>query len=90
MNQLWRNQLLALEIENSDSARWPFKKVYFSVVCHPKNDSLLATLSEFARLINHSERFFHFSSDKLLDAAQHVSDQRIAEWQQWYKGLYYW
>lgn len=90
MNQLWRNQLLALEIENSHSARWPFKKVYFSVVYHPKNNSLLATLSEFENLINHNERFFHFSSDKIIDAARNTSEKSITEWRQWYEGLYYW
>jgi hypothetical protein len=90
MNQLWRNQLLALEIENSNSPKWPFKKVYFSVVYHPKNTSLLATLSEYEKLIQYNNRFFHFSSNKIVDAAQNVSEESIAEWREWYRELYYW
>ncbi|GAB4433734.1 MAG: hypothetical protein Kow0031_15350 [Anaerolineae bacterium] len=50
----------------------------------------MATLNEFGNLIDHDERFFHFSSDKLVDAARHISDNRIAEWRQWYEELYYW
>jgi hypothetical protein len=90
MNQLWRNQLLALEIENSHASRWPFKKVYFSVVYHPKNNSLLVTLTEYESLINHSDRFFHFSSDKIIDVAQNIVETSITEWREWYKELYYW
>lgn len=55
MNQLWRNQLLALAIEQRKD---PFEKVTFSVVKHPRNRALDATLADYRRLIGDTERFF--------------------------------
>jgi len=45
LNQLWRNQLLAIAIESSRD--WPFKKVFFSVVHHPPKPSLGAVHAGF-------------------------------------------
>jgi len=68
MNQLWRNLLLATSIENSTSPKWPYKKVFFSVAHHPKNVSLMPSISEFKKLIGYSDRFFAFTSDNKLYA----------------------
>lgn len=89
MNQLWRNQLLAASVESSESPRWPYKKVYFSVVYHPDNKSLESTISEYEKLIDHSDRFFAFTSDKLIERVKEVDAPLLTEWAQWYQNLYY-
>lgn len=65
MNQLWRNQLLAMALEKEGT----YKKVYFSVVHHPENHFLYKSMSEYAKLTDHSSKFNSFTSDKLIDAA---------------------
>lgn len=87
LNQLWRNQLLGLAVENSP--KWPFKKVFFSVVYHPKNESLVPTMREFGNLFNHDERFSYFTSDRLLDAATKIDSASISKWRSWYEELYF-
>jgi len=89
MNQLWRNQLLATSLEASTSSKWPYKKVYFSVVYHPRNDSLQPTISEYKNLIGFNDRFFEFSSDKLINKAKDINDPALNEWVRWYQKLYY-
>ena len=70
LNQLWRNQLLAIAIENSSD--WPYKKVFFSVAHHPKNFAPTASMQAFAALAGHSGRFFSFTSDRLVEQAKTV------------------
>jgi len=89
MNQLWRNQLLAISIETSASPRWPYKKVYFSVVYHPRNGSLQPTISEYQKLIDFNDRFFFFTSDTLIDQAKKVAGSALKEWVRWFEELYY-
>jgi hypothetical protein len=89
MNQLWRNQLLATALESSTSPDWPYKKVYFSVVYHPLNHSLLPTISEYQKLIAFNDRFFAFTSDRLLNRAREINDPVLNAWVQWYQELYY-
>jgi len=89
MNQLWRNLLLATSIENSTSPKWPYKKVFFSVAHHPKNVSLMPSISEFKKLIGYSDRFFAFTSDKLIDRAKEINDPKLTKWVNWYQDLYY-
>jgi hypothetical protein len=89
MNQLWRNQLLATSVESSNSPRWPYKKVYFSVVYHPENKYLENSIGKFKELIGNSDRFFTFTSDKLIDRAEEIEDKELSEWVSWYKELYY-
>jgi hypothetical protein len=89
MNQLWRNQLLAAGLEASTSPKWPYKKVYFSVVYHPRNDSLQPSISEYQKLLDNNERFFAFSSDKLINQAKGIDDPELIEWVRWYQELYY-
>ena len=89
MNQLWRNQLLAISIETSASPSWPYKKVYFSVVYHPRNGSLQPTISEYQKLIDFNDRFFFFTSDTLIDQAKKVAGSALKEWVLWFEELYY-
>ena len=80
MNQLWRNQLLAISLESSTSPKWPYKKVYFSVVHHSQNESLKPPISEFQELIRFNDRFFAFSSEKLINRAKEINDHALSEW----------
>ena len=89
LNQLWRNQLLAIAIQSSQSPRWPFKSAYFSVVHHPKNESLTPTINLFKQLTSNSDKFFTFSSRELVEQAKQVNFAPLQEWLTWYQGLYY-
>jgi hypothetical protein len=84
MNQLWRNQLLALALEKKGI----YKHVYFSVVKHPDNKSLDYSLNEYKDLINNNNKFFVFNSTDVLSAADKYSDSQLDEWINWYKALY--
>ena len=86
LNQLWRNQLLAIAIENS--ADWPYENVFFSVVHHPKNFALTASMQAFAALTGNSGRFFSFTSDSLVEQAKTVDSPELREWAAWYTNLY--
>lgn len=83
MNQLWRNQLLALALEKQGT----YKKVYFSVVLHPENTFLNDTMQHYEELTNHSSKFSYFTSDKLVEAA--TIDHTLKDWVNWYKEMYY-
>ena len=80
MNQLWRNQLLALELE----FRGVFVEVYFSVVSHPENSFLDQTMSEYRKLIKNSPKFNDFKSNVLVDKAVAY----LPDWSNWYKKVY--
>lgn len=80
MNQLWRNQMLAMELEN----RGIFAEVYFSVVSHPDNCFLDKTMNEYRQLIKSSPKFYEFKSDKLVDKAVAY----LPDWSSWYKKVY--
>jgi len=86
LNQLWRNQLLAIAIENS--ADWPYEKVFFSVVHHPKNFALAASMQAFSSLTGNSGRFFSFTSDRLVEQAKAGGSPELREWAVWYTDLY--
>jgi hypothetical protein len=60
MNQLWRNQLLALAIE--DDKRQPYQHAMFSVVRHPGNGALDSTLRDYQTLIGNNSKFTTFAS----------------------------
>jgi len=83
MNQLWRNQLLAMALEKEDR----YKHVSFSVVHHPDNRFLNDSMEAYAKLTNHSPKFNNFTSDKLIDAAQ--QDPNLKDWIDWYREVYY-
>ncbi len=80
MNQLWRNQMLALELEN----RKVFEEVYFSVVTHPENSFLDKTMNEYRELTNNSPKFYDFKSNALVEA----SVEYLPDWANWYKKVY--
>lgn len=80
MNQLWRNQMLALELEN----RGEYEEVYFSVVSHPDNSFLDKTMNEYRQLTNNSPKFYDFKSNALVD----VAVDYLPDWSNWYKKVY--
>lgn len=86
MNQLWRNQLLGLGIEQD--ARQPCQHVTFSVVRHPRNTALDPSLAEYSELIAHNPKFTHFTSQHVLNAASALHDPELDKWIAWYKDLY--
>jgi hypothetical protein len=86
MNQLWRNQLLGLAIERSEEL--PYKKVFFSVVHHPKNHYLDETIRQYRQLIDNNEKFFSFKSNEIIDSAKNSGDSKLTDWVDWYENLY--
>jgi hypothetical protein len=89
MNQLWRNQLLAAALEASTSPKWPYKKVFFSVVHHPRNETLLPTIAEYRKLIDYNDRFFAFTSAELVNRVLEINAPPLKDWVRWYQELYY-
>lgn len=81
MNQLWRNQLLALELEN----RGVFEAVYFSVVSHPENTFLDKTMNDYRALTYNSPKFYDFKSNALVDMAVDY----LPDWSKWYQNVYF-
>lgn len=86
MNQLWRNQMLALVLEEDENN--DFKNVCFSVVHHPDNPSLKKTIDEYKKLIDNNPKFSTFTSKDVIKIASTIEDEGIEEWVEWYKGLY--
>lgn len=86
MNQLWRNQLLALSVERDP--RQLFQQASFSVVRHPKNSSLEKTIHAYRNLIADNPKFSTFSSADVIGAAAAMHDKELDEWIHWYKTLY--
>jgi hypothetical protein len=91
MNQLWRNQLLAFNVE--ERADWPFQHAYFSVVVHQDNPYLDATLAAYQALIADTpdadqQRFSVFTSDAVVRAAAALNDGELNQWARWYSDLY--
>lgn len=85
MNQLWRNQLLALAIEEQGT---PFKHAHFSVVRHPGNTALNPSLDAYKELIGHNPKFSVIDSNILVEAAERHADDQIREWCAWYRDVY--
>ncbi len=86
MNQLWRNQLLALAMEQDDQQ--PYKHASFSVVRHPGNNHLDASLNAFKDLVDDNPKFSVFTSEDMLRAAEALQDDALNEWAHWYRTLY--
>ncbi len=86
MNQLWRNLLLALAMEQDEQQ--PYKHAAFSVVKHPDNSHLDETLKDFRDLVGHNPKFSVFTSEDVLRAAEGVQDKALSEWATWYRDLY--
>lgn len=86
MNQLWRNQLLGMAIEEDPA--YPFEQVSFSVVYHPENTALKTTLDEYQKLVADNPRFSVLTSDRFVDAAEQLKVNSLHDWAGWYRGLY--
>lgn len=86
MNQLWRNQLLALAMEQSDTQ--PYQHASFSVVKHPANSFLDDSLKSFQLLLGGSSSFTVFTSEDLLRAAEKLNDEELSRWTAWYRDVY--
>ena len=86
MNQLWRNQLMALGIEQDD--RQPYKQVSFSVVKHPDNKHLDKTIKEYQQLIGNNPKFTVLTSEKIVETAESIGNQDLVAWGKWYRELY--
>lgn len=84
LNQLWRNQLLALAIEDQGT----FKHVTFSVVRHPKNTTLNMSLIACTNLIGHNPTFSACTSLDVVQATERLGDPELAQWASWYRELY--
>lgn len=84
MNQLWRNQLMALGLENNKT----YKHVYFSVVHHPNNTALNNTIREYKELVGNNSKFSTFTSLNFIEAAGAFNDKMLNDWIKWYKELY--
>lgn len=85
MNQLWRNQLLALSLEEQTK---PYKHVFFSVVRHPLNIYLDNTITDYRNLTANNPKFTAFTSADVISAAEGLNDTKLNEWATWYKTLY--
>ena len=86
LNQLWRNQLLALSIKQDE--RQPYRHVSFSVVRHPRNTALEASLESYRHLIGDNPKFSTFTSAEVVSAAEACRDQELDAWIDWYSELY--
>lgn len=84
LNQLWRNQLLAISLEEQVPNK--YKEVYFSVVHHPENQFLAQSMNEYRELTNHSPKFGSFTSLDLIYVAN--IDPNLSDWINWYIGVY--
>jgi hypothetical protein len=86
LNQLWRNQLLGLSIEQDD--RQPYRHVTFSVVKHPRNMYLDPSLAEYQNIIAMNPKFSVFTSKEVLDAVAGLHNPELNQWTAWYRELY--
>jgi hypothetical protein len=86
LNQLWRNQLLALSIEQDE--RQLYRHVTFSVVKHPGNTQLDRSLLEYRELIADNPSFSVLTSSDVIAAAATLGDPELDQWISWYRNLY--
>lgn len=87
MNQLWRNTLQALAIENEGE----YEKVHFSVTHHPKNTApnLHRAMEAFQVLLGDKDRFSVFTPDQLLTSPALARSSDLTTWAKWYQNLYW-
>lgn len=88
MNQLWRNQLMALAIEDDNGVYKDYKHVHFSVVHHPDNPALKESMAQYRKLTGNNARFSSFTSDMVVRAAKTVNVDDLNAWAEWYEELY--
>lgn len=88
INQLWRNQVMGLAIEEDKGAYKDYKHVYFSVVHHPGNHALDSTMAQYRELVSDNPKFSSFTSDILVRQAQATGTKELLDWARWYEELY--
>lgn len=89
LNQLWRNQLLAIGVEHETRPPYNrFRHASFSVVRHPRNTALVSSLAAFQRLVGNNPKFTAFTSGDVLEAAEKFGDTALRHWIRWYRDLY--
>jgi hypothetical protein len=86
MNQLWRNQLLGLSVEQDECQ--PYQHVYFSVVRHSRNTYLGKTLEDYQEFVDYNPKFSVFTSADVINAATTITDIALNRWIKWYRNLY--
>lgn len=86
LNQLWRNTLLALAIEDDPGS--PYESVRFSVVHHPDNPHLEEALIAFSELTAPNNHFTWFTSRDIIHAASKHDRGELQNWIAWYRDLY--
>jgi hypothetical protein len=84
VNQLWRNQLLGLALENTKA----YEHVYFTVVKHEGNTYLNKSIKKYAVLTNFNKKFSDMISRQVIDAARTLRDPALDRWSSWYYKLY--
>lgn len=82
MNQLWRNQLLALKLKENR-----FDNAFFSVVYHSENESLEKKLNAYAQLFSEEAAFSAFTSKDIFECAQKYGKD-LSDWLKWYDEMY--
>jgi len=85
LNQLWRNQLLALATEQQGS---PFKHAEFSVVRHHDNEALDRSIDDYKKIIDNNPKFSVFTSAEIISAAELHADDDLSKLISWYSDLY--
>ncbi len=89
MNQLWRNTVLALAVENASEGPYAkYKKVHFSVCHHPENHILNKSMAAFQAMLGDKDRFSSFTSEPLIAAARQIENPEMKKWTEWYRALY--
>ena len=86
MNQLWRNQLLALSTADNPENR--YRHAALAVVRHPRNHALDETLANYGKLTGHNPAFRVLTSADVVEAAASVGDAALQAWVHWYRALY--
>ncbi len=89
MNQLWRNTVLALAIENATKGPYAkYKHVHFSVCHHPGNKALNASMGAYRDILGEDVRFSSFTSRPLVKASMKHDGDGLRNWAKWYSELY--
>lgn len=83
INQLWRNQMLALALEDTGK----YAHVTFSVVRHVDNKALHATMNAYEDMACRRVRFTRFTNHDVIRSAEQNTTQ-LSRWIAWYKQQY--
>lgn len=84
LNQLWRNQILALALQETGI----YSMVTFSVCHHAKSTMLDKSINKYKALICGNRMFSCFTNYDVLNIVYKLNHD-LQEWMQWYKDVYY-